>query len=218
MRTFAFAIIAGLICLVPAASSDAASLIDFVGFSWESSGFPTSNAGDQLELVARVDGLTNPLSWNPAVNEYTMSVAGLTSLGAEAPDPQNIVVSYVGGQFGIYEDNLLSGSTAAPGINPPNATAPTSYQDGASFLLGDTQEFTIFYNTQFQSGAFEASVLFTGGDHHGELGAQTIGYTFGGVFIFGTPEGYDLQWDGQILLEPVPVEPTTWGDIKSQFR
>ena len=53
MRTFAFAIIAGLICLVPAASSDAASLIDFVGFSWETGGFPDS-----------VNGLLRPMREN----------------------------------------------------------------------------------------------------------------------------------------------------------
>jgi hypothetical protein len=56
------------------------------------------------------------------------------------------------------------------------------------------------------------------GAHYGELGPQTTGYTFGGVFIFGTPSGYDLQWDGQILLDPVAVEASTWGHVKGMFQ
>jgi hypothetical protein len=78
-------------------------------------------------------------------------------------------------------------------------------------------DFVIYYNTQYDSGAFEADVTFTGGSSYESLGSQTTGYTFGGVFIFGRPEGYDLQWDGQILLDPVAVEAKTWGAIKSAY-
>jgi len=217
MRKFAFALLAGLVLTMPATQSQSASLIDFVGFSWETNGFPDSNIGDELELVAAIDGLTSPLTWDPGNNQYTLHLAGLISEGTQQPDSNNIIVTYSTGSVGMFEDALASGTIADPGVLPPNPTAPSSYIDGAQYLLGQTEEFTIFFNTQFNSGAFEASVLFTGGDHHGELGAQTIGYTFGGVFIFGTPNGYDLQWDGQILLDPVAVEEVTWGGIKSTF-
>lgn len=215
MRKFAFALLV-TVALYPA-SSFGASLIDFAGYSWEDGGFPVSNPGDALELVAIIDGLTTPLQWDPANFQYTVHLAGMLSVGQQQPDPNNIVVSYDSGTVGLFEDAFASGSSADPGILPPNQTAPSSYIDGVDYLSGELTEFTIFYNTLYNSGAFEANVTFTGGQHYSDLGPQTTGYTFGGVFVFGTPQGYDLQWDGQILLDPVPVQPTTWGAVKARF-
>lgn len=216
MRKFAFALAVGLLALYPA-SSQSASLIDFAGFSWEDGGFPTSQVGDGLSVVAIVDGLSAPLQWDPLDNQYTLHLSSLTSTGQQQPDPNNIVVSYDNGLLGIYEDALAGGTPADPGINPPNASAPGHYIDGSDYLTGILESFTIFYNTQFNSGAFEADVVFAGGAHMGDLGPATTGYSFGGVFVFGQPDGYDLQWDGQILLNPVPVEATTWGAVKASF-
>jgi hypothetical protein len=214
MKHGAMALLIGLLGLGFAPGADAASLIDFQGYSYEIGGFPPSPAGDALNFVALVDGLTPPLSWNPAGNEYTLHLTDLTSLGAQQPDPNNIVVEYSGGTLALHEDSSFN---ADPGINPPNGTVPGTYTDGPLYLGGVLSNFTIFFNTQFNSGAFEADVAFQNGGHFGELGAQTTGYTFGGVFIFGTPSGYDLQWDGQILLDPVPVEAVTWGAVKNTF-
>jgi hypothetical protein len=216
MRKFAFALLVGAVAMYPAGSF-AASLIDFAGYSFEDGGFPASNLGDELTMVSIVDGLTTPLQWDPANNQYTLHLGNLISDGQAQPDPHNIVVEYTSGVIGVFEDSYAAGTLADPGVNPPNATAPDSYIDGIDYLSGNLESFTIFYNTQFHSGAFEAEVTFTSGAHHGDLGPQTTGYTFGGVFIFGTPSGYDLQWDGQILLDPVPVEATTWGAVKAQF-
>jgi hypothetical protein len=217
MRKFAFALLVGAVALYPAGVF-AASLIDFAGYSYEDGGFPVSAPGDELAMVSIVDGLTTPLQWDPANFEYTLHLGGLISEGQQQPDPHNIVIEYDQGTVGLWEDAFATGTPAVPGVNPPNATAPSSYIDGNDYLNGHLESFTIFYNTQFNSGAFEAEVTFTGGQHHGDLGPQTTGYTFGGVFIFGTPEGYDLQWDGQILLDPVAVEPTTWGAVKTAFN
>jgi hypothetical protein len=219
MRTFAFALLVGLVALYPAGAiaGSRASLIDFGGYSYEDGGFPVSNLGDELAMVSVVDGLTTPLQWDPTNNEYTLHLGSLISAGQEETDPHNIVVTYDFGSIGLYEDAYATGTLADPGVNPPNATAPASYVDGNDFLLGELASFTIFYNTQFNSGAFEAEVTFTGGDHYGDLGPQTTGYTFGGVFVFGIPQGYDLSWDGQILLDPVAVEPVTWGAVKATY-
>lgn len=214
MKRGAMALLIGLVALAPA-GANAMSLIDFVGYSYESGAFPPSNPGDQLNLVARVDGLTPPLTWDPMAYQYTIHLSNLVSQGTQQPDPSNIVVTYAGGAFGLYEDSSFN---ADPGVNPPNASSPGSYIDGTFYLGGQLTAFTIFYNTQFNSGAFEADVTFVNGAHFGELGPQTTGYTFGGVFTFGRPTGYDLQWDGQILLDPVAVEATTWGQVKMTFQ
>jgi hypothetical protein len=212
MKHGAIAILVGVLCLAPATGAQASSLIDFVGFSYETGAFPPSNIGDDLNYVATVDGLTPPLSWNPAGFEYTMHLTDLISLGEDHPDPNNIVVHYNGGTLSMHEDSSFN---AEPGIDPPNATAPSTYVDGALYLRANIDELTVFFNTQFLSGAFEAEVTFFEGEHLTELGGQVTGYSFGGVFVFGSPEGYDLQWDGQILLDPVAVEATTWGAIKA---
>jgi hypothetical protein len=214
MKHGVMALAIGLLSLGFVPGANAASLIDFQGYSYELGGFPPSQNGDALNFVALIDGLTPPLSWNPAGNEYTLHLSNLTSLGTQQPDPDNIVVHYAGGSLAMHEDASFN---ADPGINPPNASAPGSYIDGPLYLGGTLTNFTIFFNTQFNSGAFEADVTFNAGGHFTELGAQTTGYTFGGVFIFGVPTGYDLQWDGQILLDPVPVENVTWGGIKGTF-
>jgi len=214
MKHGAVALLIGLVALVPA-GANAMSLIDFMGYSYEAGSFPPSNPGDVLSLVAGVEGLTPPLVWDPTAYEYTMHLSGLVSQGTQQPDPSNIVVNYSGGSFDLYEDSSFN---AALGINPPNATVPGSYMDGTHYLGGQLNSFTIFYNTQFNSGAFEADVSFANGSHFSDLGPQTTGYTFGGVFTFGRPQGYDLQWDGQILLDPVAVEAVTWGRVKTTFQ
>lgn len=214
MKHGALALIIGLLGLGFVPGANAASLIDFQGYSYENGGFPPSQVGDALNFVALVDGLTPPLSWNPAGNEYTLHLTNLSSLGTQQPDPNNIVINYSGGTLALHEDSSFNSD---PGVNPPNGSAPSSYIDGPLYLGGQLTNFTIFFNTQFNSGAFEADVTFVNGGHFTELGAQTTGYTFGGVFIFGVPQGYDLQWDGQILLDPVPVQNVTWGSIKSTF-
>jgi hypothetical protein len=214
MKHGAMALLIGLLSLGFAPGADAASLIDFQGYSYEMGGFPPSNIGDALNFVALVDGLTPPLSWNPAGNEYTLHLSSLTSNGTQQPDPNNIVIEYSGGTLALHEDSSFNSD---PGVNPPNASVPSSFTDGPLYLGGTLTNFKIFFNTQFNSGAFEADVTFDSGGHFGELGAQTTGYTFGGVFIFGVPQGYDLQWDGQILLDAVPVEAVTWGAVKNTF-
>lgn len=216
MKNGAMALLVTLLGLVPLTGAQASSsLIDYVGFSYEEGTFPPSQLGDRLDFVAIIDNLTAPLSWDPMANEYTLSISELISQGEENPDPNNIVVRYNGGAFDLYEDPQMN---AQPGEYPPNASAPGSYRDGVHYLGGQMTQFIVYYNTQFNSGAFEADMMFVNGSHLDELGLATTGYTFGGVFVFGTPQGYDLQWDGQVLLDVIPVEATTWGAIKLALR
>ncbi len=203
---------------VTTAPAAAVGLIDFSGLSHETGGFPDSELGDDLALYAVVDGLTAPLTADFLANEYTLVLDGLVADGQQVPDPSNLVATYSGGAVRVYEDSQTTGTAAAPGTHPPNATAPAHYVDGTLYLEGTLADFTVFYNPQLNAGAFQAGVVFTGGSHLSELGAQTVGYTFGGVFVAGPPAGYDLHWDGQILLAPVPVGETTWGTIKSLYR
>jgi hypothetical protein len=214
MKYGAMTLLVGLLSLTGFAGAHAASLIDYVGSSYELGGFPPSSAGDNLSFVALVDGLSAPLSWDPANYQYTIHISSLTSLGEQHPDPNNVIVEYSGGAFDLYEDSQFN---ADPGVNPPNDTSPATYIDGGLYLAGNMSHFVIYYNTQYQSGAFEADVTFTHGSDFQDLGNQTTGYTFGGVFLFGAPQGYDLQWDGQILLDPVAVEASTWGGVKNAF-
>ncbi len=215
MKNGAMALLVPLLSMTMFTGAQASSLIDYNGFSFEQGAFPPSNPGDALSFVSIVDGLSAPLSWDPNSYQYTIYISGLVSQGEEHPDPNNIVVHYSGGLFDLYEDSQFN---ANPGENPPNASAPASYIDGSLYLGGLMSRFVIYYNTQYNSGAFEADVAFTHGTNYDELGNQTTGYTFGGVFVFGTPPGYDLQWDGQVLLDPVPVQAKTWGAIKLAMR
>jgi len=172
-------------------------LFDFAGYGKETGGIPPSNPGDELFFCSIVDGFGSPLTWDPT-KRYSAATDDLISLGQTIPDPHNIVVEYSNGRLVVFE----SDDPAAPCGN------------GIEYLVADFTSFILCYNSQFHSGAIEANLIFTGGEHLHELEVRAA-TLWGGVFVFG----YDLQFDGQVLIEgAVSVEPDTWGSIKASFK
>jgi hypothetical protein len=126
------------------------------------------------------------------------------------------LVGYTGGLFTIYVDWLPSNGNY--GINPPNATSPSTFSDGIStYLDGFFSDFTLTYNDITQSGSFTGTLNFTGGDVYPLLSA-TNGWTFGANLAGVSPTGYDLQLNGDVFLTVVGVEEATWGGIKALYQ
>jgi len=190
-------------------------ILHISGHAFEEGGFPTSEVGDELALLFILNDIEEPLVWDTANYSYTGYMRELTSLG-EALFGTTHLASYSGGLFTIYVDWLPSNHDY--GINPPNGTAPSSFQDGIStYLDGFFTDFTVTYNEATASGSFSGTLNFTSGDVFPLLSA-TEGWTFGANIAGFSPTGYDLQVNGDVFLAIVSVEEETWSGIKSLYR
>jgi hypothetical protein len=198
------------------------AIIDYQGYAWETGGVPPSNSGDILSVVGVVDAIDSRFGVNFATEEVTLYVTGLTSTGQVDLGGGVLSVSYSGGTIDLYRDPAQDHDY---GINPPNATAPSTFVNGALFLGGTFSSFFLFYDTSTGSGAYEGDVTFTSGSGLTTLNQiQADGYTFGGVLSDNAaggnvPDGYNLQVDGVIEVEViVGVQEKSWSGIKDLYR
>jgi phosphotransferase system HPr-like phosphotransfer protein len=175
-------------------------LMNNFGFMTETGDFPSSIAGDELAAYGLITS-TNPLvSCDLATNELTWVMKGLISDGEFSPDGgQTIIVSYTGGTLSLYCDAIGSHDW---GVAPPNATAPSTFEDGALQLQGAFTEFVMFFDTTRNAGSFLGRINFTNGEDLDALGSPN------GVIIAGTigpsldpniPDGYALEVIGNIV-------------------
>jgi hypothetical protein len=204
-----------LLVTAGAAYAQTEQILHVSGHSWEDGGFPPSNVGDKLSVVGILNDIEEPLVWDTSNYSYTLYMRDLVGLG-ESVNGTTRIAQYSGGLMTVYVDWLPSNHDY--GINPPNATSPSTFTDGISvYLDGFFTGFTLTFNEATQSGAFVGSLTFTGGDVYPLL-SSTDGWTFGANIANVSPTGYDLQMNGDVFLEVVSVENESWGGIKSLYR
>ncbi len=227
MKKKAIAFLLGMFALnagfTPAAGA-AQLLFDYVGYDYES---PNPDPGQFGELgsgyvsLGEVPVLFAPLVFNTVANQYTYVISGLTAVNRNVVGPF-VIVDYAGGALDVYEDSRSMGTAYDFGVNPPNATAPPTFADGAHFLGGSLTNFRFVYNTVDNSGSFEANYQVTGGSQLANVPVNLrSGWTFAGVTSneINMPEGYEHQVDGQVLVEEVvPAKDTSWGALKANYR
>lgn len=190
-------------------------ILHLSGQAWEDGGFPPSDVNDSFSIVGILNDIEAPLVWDTATYSYTLHVRELVSLG-EVQVSTTHIASYSGGLFTVYVDWLPSNHNY--GINPPNATAPSTFTDGIStYLDGFFTDFTLTFNDATSSGSFSGSLTFTGGDVYPNLNA-TEGWTFGANIAGVSPAGYDLQMNGDVYLTIVSVDDQSWSNIKNLYR
>ena len=186
------------------------------GNSWETGAFPPSNLGDEFEAVGILNDIGPELVWDTNNYSYTWNMKDLASLG-EVIVGTTRVVTYGGGTLTIYVDFLPSNHNY--GVNPPNATSPSTFTDGFStYLDGFFSDFTLTFNHATNTGNFVGTLTFTGGDVFPLL-TDPEGWTFGSNIAGFGPTGYDLELNGDVYLQgPVSIEPNSWGSIKGLYR
>jgi hypothetical protein len=209
-----------LIALLPPAALGQ-TIINYNGNSWEDGGFPPSTAGDVLYSLGDITDVFPPLTWDTSLYQYTWYMWDLVSLG-ESVNGSEVTVLYTGGQFQIYVDDFAPiGTNRDYGVNPPNATAPSTFIDATAdpnYLHGNFTFFQLTYNTSSGTGNWEGTLFFDSGTFVNNVGTQD-GYTF--VADVGPPfppEGYSLEGAGDIFLTPTATEETTWGQLKGLYR
>lgn len=215
MKKATILVFALVIAISGSAFAQTQQILHISGHAWEDGGFPPSDVGDKLNVSFILNDIDAPLIWNTSLYAYTGLIADLTSVG-EAVFNGTHIASYAGGTFGIYVDFLPSNHDY--GINPPNATSPSTFTDGIStYLEGNFTDFTLTFNDGTASGGFNGTLNFTGGDVFGNL-SSTEGWSFGANIAGVSPTGYDLQMNGDVFLATISVEDESWGGIKNLYR
>lgn len=183
---------------LPTFTGAATVLMNNFGYMYETGGFPNSETGDILEGVGNVTSIDPSITCDLSTNELTWTIRDLVSNGQILYSGRYIVVSYSGGVVNLYCDPSKNRDF---GINPPNATAPATFEDGVQFLTGNFTVFNLFYDTLTQSGAFQGLVNFTTGANLVDLSSSN-GIIFAGVFgpriDPNIPAGYALEAVGSI--------------------
>ncbi len=225
-------IIAGMAALAFAGAAEAGPVIDWdpiFFYGPPSSTFNNQPIGNPLAGLGTVSDFNAPFAFLDAsdpTREYTIVISGLISQGTTtigAPGLQFYTTNYSGGSIQIYEDLTPDHDY---GVNPPNATAPSTFSDGTLLLSGVFTRFVVQTNdfTQFQVGNAEGDISWNGGTLI-DL-TMTGGEPCPGLFTGGLTwrpsvliAGYQFRHDGKIDLNcPVPAEAKSWGKVKAQYR
>jgi hypothetical protein len=227
------AALTGLTVFSGAAMAQQYAILDMIGYLYESDnnaavqGFPPSDPGDVLAGLGFIDGVNQPLTWSTDDYEYTWVLDGLVSTGAIDLGGGRFRVSYTGGTIDIVADEFMgAGYTHGDyGIDPPQAAAINTFSNGIVYLQGAFTYFVMTFDTNLHVGNFEGHIVFELGPYAGpfEELANPNGLTIAGVIdIVGDatiPDGYDLEADGHIYVDPtVPTETASWGGIKNLYR
>jgi hypothetical protein len=153
--------------------------------------------------------------------EYSVVIDNMTISSVTPLAGGSYRTLWIGGSLRVYEDPAKN---AAWGVNPPNATAPSTFVDGTLILIGGPFVGTLVrYRYANGSGVFQGDFDWTGGRDVALLPRCTVNSwrCWGGLSgVTPTlPAGYREAWDGQFWCNvPVPLVPETWGSIKSIYR
>jgi hypothetical protein len=210
----------------PAFAEDVA-LLGFTGYDYQ---YPNTNAGTYLALgegyntLGFVTEFTNPIFTghvDPTTNEYTYWYTDLT---VDSYDYSNdfLFVTFTPGRGRFYEDPKSGGTTAQYGVNPPNATAPSTFSDGTVILGGAISNMYLWYDYVGNTGAFNADFTIDEGSLLSLIpSSQRNGWTIAGLAGRpnpAVPDGYDHQVNGEVRILVVQAEHPTWGALKSLYR
>ena len=193
-----FALALCALLLLPLNSSADVVFNNF-GYGFETGDFPSSNAGDVLATAGVVTSLLPGINCDLSTNELTWVIKDLVSNGQFTPDGgKTLIISYSGGSIGLYCDPSNNHDW---GINPPNATSLSTFEDGTQLLIGGFTQFVMFYDTEFQIGAFSGLINFTNGPDLVNLpspNGMIFAGTIGPALDPNIPDGYALEIVGSI--------------------
>ncbi len=209
---------------VPAARAQFV-IVDYVGFDYESPVVVPGlfgGVGNGYRGIGETPVLSAPLVTDFTSNQYTYFITGLTAT-TRTVNGSFAVIEYSGpGTLTVYEDAKATGTAFDYGVNPPNATAPSTFTDGTPILVGAITNFQYILDTAAGTGSYDSDFEVTGGSQYGNIPPdERKGWQFAGVSSNSVtnPAGYAHQVDGQALLQlPTPTRAASWGQLKRRYR
>jgi len=226
MLSLAFA---GCLGLGSGALAQTNAMLDFTSFLYESGPndlYPEfhSLAGEIMTCVGYIENVGSELDWDRNQVELTFVMTDLVSQG-EMEYPGNLnYIMYTGGSLDIVAQRYDDPAYTLPdyGIDPPNATAPSTFWDGEIYLHGVFTSFYMTYYPTLHAGNFEGHLVWTSGTQLDAMYPDPVGYTLSGtVDPFGAPvpQGYALEADGHISFDAaIGVEESSLGQVKNLYR
>ncbi|RPJ47966.1 MAG: hypothetical protein EHM19_02505 [Candidatus Latescibacterota bacterium] len=219
LRAF-FAVAASVVMLVPVASADIL-LCDYLGYDYTSPMPHNLNAPNSYFAIGDVDNI-NPAAviTDPANYEYTFCLKAGTLTAADTLAGMFGRYYYMAGDgtFYIHSDAKIGGTHRDYGLNPPNATAPGTFEDGTLILGAEFDALTIIVNLNTFTASLNGTLTFYCGEEWGSLPCYE-GWTFAGETIeSGIPGGYTWAVDGVVYVTETAVEQTNWTGIKKLFQ
>ncbi|HET7225016.1 MAG TPA: hypothetical protein VFK69_04810 [Candidatus Eisenbacteria bacterium] len=244
-RTLLLLLTAALAFAVPARAD--VFLLGFTGFDFENPNLvgapgdgssanylnpspPAPPPGEGYEMVGFVTSFNPTLFYaDTTVNEYTIDLFGLTaSLKAYTPPVLDVLCNP--GRVRYFEDAKSGGTHGDYGTFPPNATAPSTFDDGTLALGGGVSNFELEYDYSTNQGDFVGNVNLDEGAYLFYVPvSQRNGWILGGLSgneheLAGPPNpnipaGYNHQVSGQCNRpDATPAHSATWGAIKALYR
>jgi len=165
---------------------------------------------------------------NETNNEYTYSIR--LPVATSLWDGDNLEAHFADGRTRYYEDSRSTGTAAVYGINPENATSPSTFIDGTIALGGVTYGAVLTYTVSQNQGEFSGNMdLDEGTDLTYVCVSLRHGWIIGGlsggnIHVIAppnasVPQGYWNQVTGECRrVGPTPAVSRTWGAIKSLYR
>lgn len=202
---------------VPALGQQVAQ-IHYLGFAWEDGGLPPSDWGDELFFAGLATAADPIYDVDLVANELTFYMYGLESIGQVDLGDGTLLIEYLGGWLDIYRDPQKN---AEWGINPPNATLPSTFTDGSLFFRGPFIDLTVVLYTD-GTGEYVGNLNGLEGEIL-EMACTGCVFTFGGTFRRDAgaqiPEGFDLQVVGTLEVdEAVSTQNSSWSSVKALFN
>lgn len=228
MKRCALMLLLGLGLAVAPALADDVLLLGFSGFDYQDPD-PVPGTflavGEGYKTLGFVTEFKTPIveHVNPAVNEYTYFYYDLTVVSNDFTDGVLMVTFADPGRGRFYEDPKSGGTPALYGVNPPNATAPSSFVDGSVILGGQITGMFFWYDYVMNQGGFSANMSFDEGTLITYIPPnQRNGWTLAGLTGRpnpSVPDGYQHQISGECRIPgSVSAKSTTWGAIKALYR
>ncbi len=243
LGTAALLMVLAATVLTPAASAQCVTGTGTnILFKWDANGFAyepgytqatyNSTVGNTMTMVSQISlwcapfGALNP---NDPLREYTVVITGVSNGTTTAPfgsSGTKYTTLYTGGSFAVYEGSPRNAPapTSMPS-NPPNATVPSTYQDGTVILAGAVDSLvTTITKSSFGTvnGSFRGNYTVLSGSGSSQLcqAKGGVGLMDGLWAVSGLPTGYMAHPNGKFDAPACPVSttPSTWGKIKALYR
>jgi len=155
------------------------------------------------------------------LNEYTFHAFNLTVAARFYAGGFLEVDFNNGGRARYFQDPKSGGTHATYGVNPPNATSPSTFIDGTLQIGGSINSFILTYDFNLNQGNTSGSMNLDEGIqlvyvpvHNGWTLAGLAGRPNGTV-----PTGYDNQLSGECRIpDATPTTHRTWGAVKALYR
>ncbi len=231
-------LLTALLVAVPAAAQDEV-LLSFTGYDYETDGAPNAvylAIGDNYYAVGFVTSF-HPTWLEPYVDpnlyEYTFYQSGLV-VDTYSFTANVLTVTFAPGGIVEYFEDASFNATNPPnppncpayGANPPNADAPSKFNDGLQAIAGSLANASLYYDYNFDQGGFQSEMNITGGAYAFYVPAPSWnGWLMTGLVSpppggnpCPAPEGYDHQLSGECRHPVVAASRGTWGALKKLYR